>query len=258
MTDATLFDAKTPDRGGMMVVEPPLTVIDLVERALKDPTLDVDKLERVIALAKDMKAVEAAKAFSEAMNAAQDGMNAVRTDKANTGVQGGARYATFVALDKALRPIYTKHGFSLSFDTDASPLQDHIRVICHVSHRDGHKEHPHVDMPADGKGAKGNDVMTKTHAMGAAMTYGQRYLLKLIFNIAVGDDDDGNSGPRNLSPEGVALMESVNAVEGDDFDTWASRNDAALKALPDKEYNVVVKAFNVRYDKHKAAKKAGK
>jgi ERF superfamily len=47
-------------------------------------------------------------------------------------------------------------------------------------------------MPADGKGAKGGDVMTKTHAAGSAFTYGQRYLLKMIFNIAIGDDDDGN------------------------------------------------------------------
>src|SRR5690606_15862485 len=49
-------------------------------------------------------------------------------------------------------------------------------------------------MPADGKGAKGGDVMTKTHAAGSAMSYGQRYLLKLIFNVAIGEnDDDGNS-----------------------------------------------------------------
>jgi hypothetical protein len=49
-------------------------------------------------------------------------------------------------------------------------------------------------MPADGKGARGNDVMTKTHAAGSAMSYGMRYLLKLIFNVAVGVDldDDGN------------------------------------------------------------------
>jgi hypothetical protein len=48
-------------------------------------------------------------------------------------------------------------------------------------------------MPADGKGAKGGDVMTKTHATGSAIQYGMRYLLKMIFNIAVGDDDDGNA-----------------------------------------------------------------
>ena len=52
-------------------------------------------------------------------------------------------------------------------------------------------------MPSDGKGAKGGDVMTKTHATGAAMSYGMRYLLKFIFNVAVGEDDtDGNGAQR--------------------------------------------------------------
>jgi hypothetical protein len=44
-------------------------------------------------------------------------------------------------------------------------------------------------MPADGKGAQGGDVMTKTFATGAGMSYGARYLLKFIWNIAVGEDD---------------------------------------------------------------------
>jgi hypothetical protein len=60
-------------------------------------------------------------------------------------------------------------------------------------------------MPADGKGAKGGDVMTKTHATGAAMSYGMRYLLKMIFNVAIGEDDkDGNAPEQRTAtaPEG--------------------------------------------------------
>jgi hypothetical protein len=52
----------------------------------------------------------------------------------------------------------------------------------------------HVDMPADGKGAKGGDVMTKTHATASALTYAKRYLLLQIFALAIGEsDDDGNA-----------------------------------------------------------------
>jgi hypothetical protein len=52
-------------------------------------------------------------------------------------------------------------------------------------------------MPADGKGARGNDVMTKTHATGSAVSYGMRYLLKMIFNVSSGEaDDDGNAASR--------------------------------------------------------------
>lgn len=58
-----------------------------------------------------------------------------------------------------------------------------------------------IDMPADGKGAKGGDVMTKTHATGAAASYGMRYLLKMIFNVAIGEEDrDGNKEPKKPAP----------------------------------------------------------
>jgi hypothetical protein len=68
-------------------------------------------------------------------------------------------------------------------------------------------------MPADGKGAKGGDVMTKTHATGAAVSYGQRYLLKMIFNLAVGEvDDDGNGASGQTMPE-VELCNRLDKIE---------------------------------------------
>ena len=40
-----------------------------------------------------------------------------------------------------------------------------------------------------------------THATGSAVSYGQRYLLKMIFNVAVGEDDrDGNDPEPRQEP----------------------------------------------------------
>jgi hypothetical protein len=104
-------------------------------------------------------------------------------------------------LDKAVRPIYTEHGFGLSFDTEPSAVPDRVLVVCYVTCA-GHTRKYRVDMPADGGGAKGGSVMTKTHAHGSAMTYGQRYLLRAIFNLAIGQDDDGKAagGKRDTRP----------------------------------------------------------
>jgi hypothetical protein len=56
-------------------------------------------------------------------------------------------------------------------------------------------------MPADGKGAKGGDVMTKTHAAGSAKSYGKRYILKDVFNVAIGEEDnDGNGAGKPQEP----------------------------------------------------------
>jgi len=129
--------------------------------------------------------------FSKEMTAAQLEMGRVKTDAKNS--QTHSEYATYGAIDRVLRPIYTTHGFALSFDSTDSPSDGCVRVLCYVSHVSGYERTYHIDMPADGKGAKGGDVMTKTHATGAAISYGKRYLLNMIFNVALGDDDkDGN------------------------------------------------------------------
>jgi len=132
------------------------------------------------------------------MVAAQARMGRVSADAINP--QTRSKYATYAQLDRHLRPIYTTHGFSLSFNAGTDAPEGYVRVLCYVSHSAGHTRTYQCDMPADGKGAKGNDVMTKTHASGSAMSYGMRYLLKLIFNVAVGeDDDDGNSAGGEVS-----------------------------------------------------------
>jgi hypothetical protein len=56
-------------------------------------------------------------------------------------------------------------------------------------------------MPIDTKGARGGDVMTRTHATGSAYTYGKRYLLIGMFNLSIDDDDDGNSAGRRAAPQ---------------------------------------------------------
>ena len=158
---------------------------------LAKQNVDVDKLERLMGLYERMIDKQGIEQFAIAMQAAQSEMRAISTDATNPSTH--SRYATYAKLDGALRPIYTSQGFAVSYDTAKSDKPQHLLVLAYVSHRAGHVRTYQVEMPNDGKGARGNDVMTTTHATGAAMTYGMRYLLKMIFNVAVGEDDtDGN------------------------------------------------------------------
>lgn len=172
-----------------------LTPIEIVARAASDPNVDADKMERLYALMERQQAQQAEIAFNDAMSSAQGKMGRISADATNP--QTRSKYATYGKLDKALRPIYSQYGFSLSFDSTDSPKEDHARFLCYCSHSAGHTRTYRIDIPVDGKGAKGNDVMTKTHAVGSGASYGMRYLLKMIFNVAVGeDDDDGNAAGR--------------------------------------------------------------
>lgn len=169
-------------------------MLPAILQAACTPGLDVEKMERLIALHERAQAKQAEEAFGIAMSEAQSEIGRIGTDKTNK--QTNSSYATYAKLDRELRPIYSRHGFALSFGTAPTDKSDVLIVTCNVMHRAGHSMFYQIPMPADGKGAKGNDVMTKTHATGSAASYGMRYLLKMIFNVAVGedpDDDDGNA-----------------------------------------------------------------
>ena len=171
-----------------LVIEKP-TTMDLLSIALHNNAA-IDVIERLAALQEKQMTREAEIDFNSAMNRAQEQIKRVAADLDNP--QTRSRYASYAAIDRKIRPIYTQEGLSLSFDTADCPLIDHVRVVCYVALR-GHSRRYQVDMPCDGKGAKGGDVMSKTHASGAAMSYGMRYLVKGIFNIAIGEEDqDGN------------------------------------------------------------------
>lgn len=175
-----------------------VALLDMISRAASDPTVDVEKMERLMAMRERILARKAEAEFNDALAQAQAVMGPISTDAENS--QTHSKYASYKRLDKVLRPIYTNLGFALSFSAGDGAPPEHVRVLCHVTHRGGHTKTYQADMPADGKGAKGNDVMTKTHATGSAFTYAQRYLLKLIFNVAIGElDDDGNAAAGTVS-----------------------------------------------------------
>jgi hypothetical protein len=204
----------------------------MFERWASDPNISVEKIERLMALWERNEARQAEIAFNAAMSEAQKDIRPVARDAENP--QTHSRYASYKALDDALRPIYTTHGFALSFNTGPEAPPDTVRVLCYATHSAGHTRVYSADMPADGKGARGGDVMTKTHATGSAMTYGMRYLLKMIFNVAIGeDDDDGNRAGKTESPRKDRI-----APEG--YEDWA--ND--LRACADEGWPKLSKMWN--------------
>jgi hypothetical protein len=220
------------------------SVLDIISRAARDPSIDIEKLERLIAMQERVQARDAELAFNQALNAAQSEMLPISANASNP--QTKSRYATFDKLDRVLRPIYTAHGFSLSFDEGESPKEEHVRVLCYVSHTGGHTRTYHRDMPADGKGAKGGDVMTKTHAAGAAGSYGARYLLKGIFNVAVGEDDeDGNTPVRVIDDAQWAMLVQLIEAAGVSAETvCTAANVPSLKSFPAVKYEGMVRKLN--------------
>ena len=130
-------------------------------------------------------------AYNVAMRQAQQDMPQIHAADVNTHTKSS--YAKLHRIIRAITPVYTHHGFSLSFSQVDSPLAGHIRIECEVSHIAGHTKQKFLDLPVVDTGIKGEKNMTLTHAQGSAFSYARRYLTLMVFNLATGDDDDGNA-----------------------------------------------------------------
>ena len=174
----------------------------LIAEAAVSEHCDYETIDRLIALRRHMMDHEAERAFNEALSQVQGAVRAVHPDRHNP--QTRSEYASYTALDRAVRPHYVAAGLSVSYDTAPTDDPDMIQVIAYVSHVGGHTRTYSVRVPTDGRGIKGTQMMTRTHAMGSGMSYGMRYLLKMIFNLSIGDeDDDGNASGGTVPPEPV-------------------------------------------------------
>jgi hypothetical protein len=185
-------------------------LISLIERAAFGPNANMEQAERMLAMVAKERAQKSEREFNEKMARAQAKMRPVAADADNK--QTRSKYATYAALDRALRPIYTEEGFAPSFNTLPDAPENHVRVVCDLTNC-GHTRRYQLDMPADGKGAKGGDVMTKTHATGSAVSYGMRYLLKMMFNVAVGEADDDGNAAGDVAPRQRITEEQVKEIE---------------------------------------------
>lgn len=233
------------------------TMHELLERLINDPESPTERIESVHKMAEEERKRDSELAFNDALREVQKEVAKVSADATNT--QTRSKYATYEQLDRALRPKYTGHGFSISFDTDEAP-EEFIRVVAILSHEAGHSRRYHVDIPVVTEGIQGKVNMTKTHAVASAQSYGMRYLLKMIFNVAIGeDDDDGNAA--GLQPitaqQAKELDKLLTDYTGDDevtrdaFFSWLSSElkASSIEALNQNAYERVRDTLKRRIQK---------
>ena len=115
-------------------VAPPSLLTTIADLA-RDPACDVEKLRALIAMQREVMAEQARIAFDAAMADAQAEMVPVLRSATNAHTK--SRYARLEDIDNAIRPLITRHGFSLTFDNPDQTV-DGIVVTCAVAHRDGH------------------------------------------------------------------------------------------------------------------------
>lgn len=217
--------------------------IQMVERLAANPDIDADKLERVLAVQEKILDRTARDEFYAAISRVQAILPTVKTDAWND--QTKSRYARLSAISRAITPIYTAEGFSASFWEGKDAPEGSIRIEGILRHRDGHSEPYGANLALDDVGIKGNVNKTKVHGTGSTFTYGRRYLKCMMFDIAVGDDDDAQAKVETISEEQAA---DLNALI-DEIGLTPSRKAAFMRwakieetnQLPADDFNFAVK-----------------
>lgn len=175
--------APEPEKPVTALAHTPMELLSLAANS----RADVGVMERLMALYERQRDYDAETQFNQELAACQNEVQLIVNDSDKAG-PGGKKWATYKALDRAIRPIYLRHGFSISFGSGDCSIPDQILVICHVS-RQGHTRMYQLPMDASGKGPQGSGALSKPHAILAAAEYGRRCLLKLIFNLVTGEED---------------------------------------------------------------------
>jgi hypothetical protein len=186
-------------------------MMSFIDRAVRDPTFSVDKMERLLMLQQDLMKDNARHEFNLAMSAVQAQLQTVVRDRDNPHTR--SRYATLQALDASARPVYTEHGFSVRFGTAAAPWEGWVRVTCELSHVGGYSEQHYLDGPLDAAGSQGKSNKTGIQAIGSTVSYLRRYLLMLVLNLVTADDadDDGEATRRDRQADVYSRRDQINA-----------------------------------------------
>jgi hypothetical protein len=214
--------ATVPQAGGLL---------GAISRAASDPAMDMDKVERLFAMQQALQKQQAETAFNGALARAQSHIVPVAHNAKND--QTNSKYAKLAAINKAITPIYTAEGFSVSFDTADSPKDGYLRTVATLSHAEGHSRQYHLDMPPDEMGAKGTVNKTKVHATGSTSSYARRYLVCMIFNVTTEDDADGNGRAKGMPDGQLADFHEAIAQLTDDaaaISLWEIITQACIKS----------------------------
>ena len=222
-----------------------LSPIEMIQRAASDPSCDVAKMEQLLGLAERMQANTARVEFYAAMARLQAKMPRIIRDGAiAVGGVVRSRYAKLENIDRIIRPLLAEEGFALSFDTDFT--ESKLIVIARLTHSAGHSEEKRVPLALDSSGSK-----NATQATGSTISYGQRYLIKMIFNL-VEDEEDTDAHPTMEPITRAQATVLRNLVEELNVDTkpllkWAKAD--SIESIPKSQYEEAVKILEKRRQK---------
>lgn len=162
-------------------------LIQVIERAANNPSVDIDKMERLLQMQERIMDRNAKAAYTSALAEMQPKLPIIteRGEIKNNQGKVQSTYAKWEDINEAIKPVLAEHGFALTFRTGSEAGL--IKVTGVLSHREGHSEETTLGLPADTSGSK-----NAVQALASSVSYGKRYTAGALLNLTSrGEDDDG-------------------------------------------------------------------
>lgn len=247
------------------VMQPVDHMVSMIERVAMDPEVPIERLEKMMDL-KDRhdegvrrdRAEKARQVFNSAMAKAQKAMPSVKKTKRNDHTR--STYADLADIERQAMPVAYDHGFSVSFTPAGADEKGNLLIDWCLMHEDGHTKTGQAGFPLDVAGSQGKTNKTGIQAMGSTMTYGRRYLLCNLFNIATGDDVDGNAQPEVKTPitadQFLDLRDLIEQAGITDEVVCTAEGLAELHELPSAKFNMVKNKMKTTIENKRKATEA--
>lgn len=185
--------------------------LQMIERAVRDPSVDIEKMERLLAMIERREKQEREAIYNDAMADCQADIPQIQKDgKIIVKGQERSRFARLEDIDVQLRPYTKKYGFSVGYDTKR--IDDkHIEVLCKVGHRKGHSETKSIPLAIDV-----NEFRTNSQSVSATISFAKRVLLGMHFNLVTRGEDTGGAALEPISDEQAKDLEALRQEVGAD------------------------------------------
>lgn len=187
----------------------------LIERIVRDPGIDTNKLQQLLDMRRDILAGEAKASFARDFAVMQAKLPEIEEKGEVKGKTGKtvSTYARWEDVNEIIRPIMGEHGFALSFAVSSDPSTNIVTVDAELMHKNGHSRSTTMKLTGDDSG-----FMNTNQGLGSSISYGKRYCASGLLNLVsrkMEADTDGASMRTIDALEAIAIERRIVAMGRD-------------------------------------------
>ncbi|AKG94551.1 ERF family protein [Paracoccus phage Shpa] len=224
-------------------------MVTMIERVAMTPDLPIERLTALMDMRERQMNKEAEQGFNQAFAAAMAEMPDVPRTGENRHL--GTRYSTLDDLIRATRPVLSRHGLSLNWQTKIDG--QNITVTAIVRHAQGHSISTTLSGPRDN-----GKQMNALQGGGSTETYLKRYSGFGILGLSSGDetDDDGQRAsavPLIDADQFVALREMIEESGSNEAKFLEFIGAPTLEELTHEQFAKAIAALRKKIQRNKKA-----